>query len=548
MKTKTLLIAAVMFLGLSAVAFSQAIFSTSSTPVTTVIATGNAELTGSITFTSNGAASVLGTISIQYGGTNVNITSPFANVTITGTGTYTGLAGLPTVYNTPTSQYSPGLLVISIPAVGAGAGSFTISGVRVQVNGTGLTNLVATISATGNQIAAGSTSLTVINSTTGSGIASGGVASFTNAVPIPTSGSSTLTPGAPTINSVTGLLSGGSNTTITVKEGFLAAFTPNVGVRITVSATPPKGVTFTFPQTAISYDVNSTANTSYNTWVLGNSTSTTMATAAQNITSSSTSTSSLQVFYYVATDVGDTTIETLEIPVTITSNTASETFPLPTTPFTYTVSLAPVQGPYQTSGSNSGTPIGLLSPRFAASEVGPAVLLNATGSSTTLLIPYAYASSTAGDFRTAMAVANTTEDPNNTAGGSSTILGFTGAVAQNGPITFYFFPSGAATTTAYKYTTAAGSPGAGLDASGNIVSGGTYSVFLDQILPLATALSGTGTLTLPTAAAGGMTGYVMIVANFTNAHGIFVISNFTTLTAQSSLMQVLSDRSVLPER
>lgn len=115
MKTKTLLIAAVMFFALSAVAFSQAaVYSVSSTPITTVIATGNAEPAGDITFTQTGGTSVLGTISLQYGGNNVNITNPFANITITCTGGYA--ASCPTVNNTPISQYSPGLLVISIPA------------------------------------------------------------------------------------------------------------------------------------------------------------------------------------------------------------------------------------------------------------------------------------------------------------------------------------------------------------------------------------------------------------------------------------------------
>ena len=51
MKTKTLLIAAAMLLCLSAASFAQSIYSTSSTPITTVIATGNAELAGNITFT-----------------------------------------------------------------------------------------------------------------------------------------------------------------------------------------------------------------------------------------------------------------------------------------------------------------------------------------------------------------------------------------------------------------------------------------------------------------------------------------------------------------
>ena len=129
-----------------------------------------------------------------------------------------------------------------------------------------------------------------------------------------------------------------------------------------------------------------------------------------------------------------------------------------------------------------------------------------------------------------MAIANTTEDP------GATALGLTlGAVANAGPVTFYLFPQDP-TLGMYSYKTIAGSPGSGLDASGNVVSGGTYSVFLSQIFPLAATSAGT------LYAGNNFTGYVMIVTSFTNGHGIFVISNFTTLTAQSSLMLVLSSR------
>jgi hypothetical protein len=48
------------------------------------------------------------------------------------------------------------------------------------------------------------------------------------------------------------------------------------------------------------------------------------------------------------------------------------------------------------------------------------------------------------------------------------------------------------------------------------------------------------------ACAGGtnpFAGYVIAVANFTNAHGIFTVSNFSTVAAYSALMEVLSNRS-----
>lgn len=565
MKPKTLLIAAAMFLCLSALASAQSIYSTSSTPITTVIKTGNAELAGSITFTGTGT-STSGTISIQYGGTNVNITSTFASIAIctndtlaagyvaggadgrcpAGTGTATGLG-----VDTTASSYSPGLLVVDIPTglapvapattYAVTVGALSTNGVRVQINGTGLTNLVANISGTGNLIAAGSTSVTVINSTTGDGINPAGVASFNTSgtAPVTLPVTSTTPAGTPLLNSVTGtftVAAGQQSTTITIKEGFLSAFTKGVGVRIGVSATPPKGVSFNFPATATSYD--SSGGVVNPNWVRGTNTSQAATGSTTAITSSSTSASSLAVYYYVATDTAadPTNIEILEIPVTLASDPTSETFPIPSGTFTYVVSLAPVQGPYNTSGANSGKPDGLLVPRFQQLDVGPANLLTIVGSNTTLFIPYAYASTTANDFNTALAITNSTEDV------GATILGFTGAVPQAGPVTFYLFPQNT-TLPVFTYKTIAGSPGSGLDASGNVASGGTYSVFLSQIFPLATPPTGS------TAVLGNsFTGYMMIVTNFTNAHGIFVISNFTTLTAQSALMQVVSDRSVLPEK
>jgi len=539
MKTKTLLIAAAMLLCLSAASFAQSIYSTSSTPITTVIATGNAELAGNITFSCTSGTSVDGTISIQYGGSNVNITSPFsgspasAQVTITTVG-----GGGPVASVNPTaSQYSPGLLVITIPAGMVAPYQITVSNVRVQINGTGLTNLVANLSATGNLIAAGSTSLTVINSTTGVGIVSN--ASYKET---PGTALSGLTSSVPVISAVTGATTPSpANTTIVVKEGFLAAFSKGVGVRITVSATPMKGVKFSFPATAASYDGTSTTAINAN-WVRGLSTSQAATGTTATISSSSTSSSSLQVYYYVGTDgaTSATTIEYLEIPVTIISDTTLETFPLAAGTFTYTVSLAPVAGPYitDTSSADFGTPRGInLVPRFAALESAAANLVTITGSNSSLMVPYAYASQTPGDYNTAMAISNTSEDP------GSTILGFTGAVPQSGTVTFYLFPQGASTQPMFKYTTAAGSPGAGLDATGNVVAGGTYSVFLNQILPLVTPPTGS-TATL----GSSFTGYIVIVPNFTNAHGTFVLSNFTNLTMQSGLMLVLSDRSVLPEK
>lgn len=503
MKTKTLLMTAVMLLCFSAVASAQAIYSVSSTPMTTVISTGNAELAGNITFTAATAGSAAaGTITIYYGG--ANITTPFSSITITGAGV---------TVNSTASTYSPGSLVLNIAA---GSGTFTVSNVRVAISGTGLTSLVATISASGtNTIAAGSASVTLINSTTGTGIAS--VASYgTSTAPVIIASASTS--GLPSINAVSGAFDVTTNTTtmVVVKEGFLSAFQAGVGARVTVSATPPKGVTFTFPTTANSYDSTGT-NAALHNWVLGSATTTTAVTSQAQITSSSTSSSSLRVNYYVATDTGlggDTTVEYLEIPVTAGSTQASETFPLTARQFTYTVSLAPVVDAY----TSSSTPYSSPAPRFTASESTAANLAAITGRTTALFIPYG---STMSGFDTAITISNTTYDP------GATLLGVaTAAAPQSGTITFYFFKVGqAAGYTIPTYTTA------------TVNSGDTYVAFLSTLVAGASP-----------AITGGFSGYVIAVTNFTNAQGVYVISNFTNLALQSGPLGILSDRSVLPER
>lgn len=518
MKTRTLLIAAAMLLALSAAAFGQAIYTVSSTPVTTVIKTGNAELAGAITFTnSTGAASVTGTISIQYSG-GVNITSNFSPsasnpITVTSTG------GVVVVDQTA-SIYSPGLLVLDVPL--GYTGPITVSGVRVQINGTGLTNVSATISATGNLIQAGNTVVTVIN-----GIADG-ITSVASYVTTPLKSANA---GAPSLASATGYLSPSttdnftSQTIIAVKEGFLNAFTKGVGVRITVSAIPPKGVSFTFPGTATSYDSTGNSYAVNPNWVLGNTAGGATGASSYKISSSSTDSGALSVYYYVATDTtaavtGESVnVEYLEIPVVVTSSAPSTT-PFPATTFTYTVSLAPVLNAY----NRDGVPGTLAAPRFAASEVGPANLLTVAPSTTTLLMPYV---SAGGGFDTGIAVANTTEDP------GSTAMGINAAVPQAGTITFYFFPQNNTTAT-FSYTTSATSPGTGLTTTGTVQAGGNYVVLLSQLV---------------NAAGQGSTfqGYILVVANFTNAHGVYTVSNFTTLAAYSTLMPVLSNRLGLPE-
>jgi hypothetical protein len=564
MKTRTFLIAAVMLVALSAAAFGQAVFEVSSIPVTAVIKTGNAELPGIIKFQPYVAGSlntVAGTVQIVYGGTpNLNITSPWGAIFICtdairdGAGTVGSANASCTDTRFPNtiaslkvdivqSVYSPGQLVIDVPAGLVNAtpapAMFMVSGVRLQINGTGISgSQTATISTYGNQIIAGEDHPTVINSVL-DGIAS--VATYTSGVGVAIA---SATAGAEAAAPLTGVLTPNASPggeTIYIKEGFGAAFTQGVGVRITLSAAPPKGITFTFPTTSqTSYDTNGVVVNP--NWVLGSSASTSVA-GYSTITNSSTTAASLQVYYYVASDTSADAVnqEYLEIPVTITSNTGTETLPLSAFTITYSVTLAPLQGPYvvlatatQTPWLSSQTtlPTGMLAPRFADLEVpasGATLLtLSPSNASTVLLMPYV---STQTGWDTGVAIANTTEDP------GTALLGFTGAVPQAGPITFYFF-SQVNTVAMFSYTTGttttkcpSGDPGTGLITStGNVQSGGTYVALLSNLVNCA---GGTNPFN----------GYVIAVTGFTNAHGIFTVSNFTTVAAYSSLMEVLYNRT-----
>jgi hypothetical protein len=321
------------------------------------------------------------------------------------------------------------------------------------------------------------------------------------------------------INATTGAVT--TQPVITVKEGFLNAWgavadQTNVGIKITLSAAPPAGVSIQFPLTA--------GTDSTGVFQTMNSSGVIQAAAPSAITSSS---SSLVVYYKAATSTDPTKVETLTIPVTL-SSPGSATLPLPVTTLTYVVSLAPIGTAFDADGNVDATqPI----PRFVQSDVGPANLFSIIGNTTSILIPFAQTVTNAG-YDTGFAVANTTEDP------GKTITSYDPPVAQAGAITFYFFPqvpSGGGTNPAnFSYTTGASSPGTGLDSTGKLPAGSTYTVLLSQLL-----------------AAGGFpadfAGYVVAVANFTNAHCLYVVSNFTTFSQGSLGLIITGARTNVPE-
>jgi hypothetical protein len=491
MKAKTLLVAAVMFLGLSAAAFAQATFQVGSIPVTAITASGHTEATGSVTFTVLApTVSSVGTIQITYPVPITNTISTannLINCTAGGGGSCVGLA-----INLIASTNTGGLIVINVPATLTAGTTFTIGNVRVSAVGYSGSNVTATISTVNNAIVAGQTTVIVVNS-----VPAGLVA-----------GSST-----------TGVLNNTSGATVTApdmvwKEGYLNAFNDfatNYGggtyplvIRFTVTGTIPTGLTVSMP-------ANFTTTGSSNggaLWVPCNSDGTTAGAAAKAFIS--TDAAPLYAYYQLASGSDPQRVESIHVVPTFAATAAS--LPLPAISLTMTATFAPIGNAF--GASNAILP-GV--PRFAAAEVAADKPLVAIGASNTVvLIPYA-SRITASGYDTGLAVANTTTDP------GTTVMGFTKAVAQTNTATFYFYPQqvGSTAGTPWSLATGATSSGTGLNASGQIPSGSSYTVLLSQLIADAQH-----TQTVP----NDFQGYIIIITGFTNAHVQYFISDFRTFS------------------
>jgi len=478
MKAKTLLVAALIILGLSATALAQGTFQVGSIPVTTVVKTGDTEKAGDITFTlvPGSANTNPGTISIFYAGANITSGTPTTAANIIGGTGFTG-ATLPTI--NASSTVTPGLIIVNIPGGVAAGGTFTVTGIRLQISGAITAGPVnATLTTVGNAIVSGETSVTIINAV------ADGIASLTNDQVIK-------------VNNLTGALSTNPST-LSIKEGALNSFGVGSGVRINLTSAPPTGLTFTVPATI-------TIASSGTMWQIGNSNGTT--TGGPTTTLSATN---LSVYYYEVTTsaTADQTVETLAVPVTAVWGTL--TTPVAITTVAAQVSLAPFD-------SVTTTAI----PRYTEKEVGPLTILSVSQNVTALLIPYATVGS---GFDTGIAISNTTEDP-----GAAIMGTASAALKQSGTISFYFYPQGTATHPTTFVTSNFPLVGSGQDATGTVTFGSTYVVLLSSLL---------GAVSAPAT----FNGYIIAVTNFTNAHGIFVLSNFTTF-GQSALMLALTDRT-----
>lgn len=523
MKAKTLLVAAVLLFGITATAFAQiqgATFTVSSIPVTAVTATGQTERTGDVSFTTipGSNTTVVGTFTLTYG-SNVNITNATASIiggtnasNTTGPGNQC-VDSLGALTNTCVSIGSivniPGTVVINVNA--GYTGSFSITGVRVSVYNTGLTTMDAQLSSVGNSIVSGQNTVRVISSI------KDGLAPISS-TPI-------------TVNAVDGTKTGGVGgfSQIAVPENYLNAFGQTAasagagqnratGFRVTLDAIPPVGMSLTFPGTVNSVLTSDGETASAAVFQTVADSTFPLAGLGGNVTFDSTSTAPLTVYYMLVSDSDPTANETALIDVTVTI-TASK-LPIAATVINAKVSLAPIGNAFGTNNAIIVTPV----PRYAALDLGPVQVVNTTSSNTVMLIPYA---TTELGFDTGIAIANTTTDP-----GKANMGNLATARKQSGPIHFYFYSqipkAGTTLPPAGDVQLSDNTVGSGLDASGNLPSGSTFVVLLSELLAKAN---------LP----ADFQGYVFAVTSFSNGHGQYFVSNFTTFSNGGQIM-VLSDR------
>jgi hypothetical protein len=203
------------------------------------------------------------------------------------------------------------------------------------------------------------------------------------------------------------------------------------------------------------------------------------------------------------TPVSQSAVDVLWVACTsITGGTS----PLPSTPVTAQVTMAPTGAALSATGGvltaiNQGQ-----IPRYQLSLVPatnpPAVVLFPAAAST-LLIPFA---TVGGGYDTGLAITNTTGD---------------GEVApQNGPITFVLFPNNGNPSS--TFTTPA------------VNATRMYVANLSQILPIATPPIITG-----------FQGWIEVRANFTNAHGVAYVYNGAGFTSFTPVLVVLTPRPPL---
>ena len=450
------------------------------------------------------------------GGTN--LPSLNDNIRITGaSGIFNG--SLTSLVSVSAINYSAGTITIQLPAgaVTAGqSGSFTLSGVRIDltgaVTGTSRSLTSAVLAATsggsinnGNGYLAPGSVPTLI-STIQAGAASGAV------------GSTGTNNGVITIftNQTSGSYAD-NVASVLFTEPFVTAWRT-----ATQNSTSGNGTTSGTSSTQLNISLAGLPAGLSASFVQQSGTQATITPTSFSLSSTSTS----QVVSFLTTDM--TASDKLGFDITISGTPTSGT--LSPGALTVTAALSPTVGvggivaPLTTTSPNLPTGTGF--PRFDSannsSTVNVGVILPLQ---TTMLMPYAIRQS---PYETAIAIANTSLDP------------FTvgSATATAGTIQFWLFPNSATgigtmttvTTNATNATTAGMFQNRGLNASGQLVAGGSLT-FTMSMLMSAAGLS------------GDFVGYIFVQANFPQAHGIGYVFTNGNLSSSTDI-EVLATPSI----
>jgi hypothetical protein len=503
-KTKLFLpLFVILVMGMATSAFAQLNCDVASTPVSRASATGHTEQVGDLSFTCAGGATATSAavVTINYPGlaaiTNNTTNPPIHPIVITGVTGFPG--GGPTVTSVSNTT---GQIVIQIPAqpVPAVANTFTLTGVLASLVGTGLTTLTANVSVNPGSnvlITAGQNVATVITSVQPTPISAAGPA-------IPAlyfSGTALAVPGRAT-------------TTFTITENYIDFFRNNSATQY-ATATHDTQLLITFsgaPAGAFLTGCTAVANPG--------------ALVVNVVTAPSATNATLLLDFGADLNLG--VVET--VTVTCTGLNAPTTLPTTATAITATVTAAPVGTAFcssvaGTTGSATGTFVCISAgtnaapgagavPRFANTPVSIGTVLNFTPNTTTMIIPYALgdpaAVPPAGVFDTGIAIANTSTD----VVGTTSIFAAGGATAQSGTITFSFFPQDGVAANRFSFTTPA------------IAAGASYVANVSDILKAAGRTA-------------SFSGYIIAVANFTNAHGMAFVYGGTAAGRLTSATDVL---------
>jgi hypothetical protein len=473
----------ILIMGMTTSAFAQLTCGVASTPVSRATITGHTERAGDLTLTCSAAVgatpTLAATVTIDYGvpitdntvypvaPNNVSIASP--------TGSFAAAGQTPTISSVANST---GQVILNVPAQAAPAdGTFTITNVLVSLNGSGKTSLSANVSVSPGSnllITAGQNVATVITTI------------------LPGLGAPSLTGAAALFQGTGAQVTPSTNTfTVNVPENYIDSIRTLVQAQANINggATNSTQVRWTFSNVPTGWGLQNCSAALSGVGGLA-----TVPAASAVATSSGIVTLDVT---FTGTDLAAVQTASLTCGTGLLAGPAlfvpTGATAIATTSITATVTLAPTGAALSGTGTVLTTGATGQIPRFQDSQSAPLTVMTFTPATTTFLIPFATASGaavqTSATFNTGIAIANSTADP-----ASFGVIPNGPARDQSGTITFTMFPSDG--SASFSVTSA------------NVPLGGSLVTNLSQLLQSASPpITGT------------FTGYIIGVANFTNAHG-----------------------------